>query len=37
MDLETLMVLLQRLTCAWRTVFEINVFLCGGIMDESLE
>ena len=30
------MMLLQRLPCAWRTVSENNVFLCGGVMDKNL-
>ena len=31
-----LMMLLQRLSCVWRTISENNVFLCGGVMDKTL-
>ena len=26
----------QRLSCAWRTISEKNVFSCGGIIDKNL-
>ena len=31
-----LMMLLQRLSCVWRTISENNVFSCGGVMDKNL-
>ena len=31
-----LMMLLQRLSCVWRTISENNVFSCGGVMDKTL-
>ena len=30
-----LMMLLQRLSCVWRTISENNVFSCGGVMDKN--
>ena len=31
-----LMMLLQRLSCIWRTISESNVFSCGSVMDKNL-
>ena len=31
-----LMMLLQRLSCVWRTILENNLFPCGGVMDKTL-
>ena len=30
-----LMMLLQQLSCVWRTISENNVFSCGGVMDKN--
>ena len=31
-----LMMLLQRLSCVWRTILENNVFSCGDVMVKTL-
>ena len=31
-----LMMLLQQLSCVWRTISENNAFLCGVVMDINL-
>ena len=31
------MMLLQRLSCVWRTISESNVFSCGDVIDKNLE